>query len=111
MKAKKHKTTGIDTRETDKVKEIKTHVFPQGRYYIVVDKNLKNCRGSCEEPAAKRKTIRVKEGLKGEELLNVLIDESTHATWWALENDAVSAFSDSLSHYLWKLGYRLVLKD
>jgi hypothetical protein len=101
----------IEMEETDNLKKIKYHTFNGNRYKIVVDKNLRT-RGRCESPKVKNKTIRIKEGLRGESLLSTLVDEATHACEFdALANDFVDRLSDSISSFLTRAGYRLILKD
>ena len=73
---------------------------------LFVDKiDDKGSRGSCDPPDRKNKAIRVLRRLKGEELLEVLFHEMTHAAGWHIDEKFVEEFADDAARNLTKLGY------
>lgn len=47
------------------------------------------CLGYCERPDKKNKKIVIKESLKGEKLLEILIHEQLHAALWVADEEWV----------------------
>jgi hypothetical protein len=68
--------------------------------------NLGEDRGNIDGPHKTHKAIRIWQGLKDQERLEVLIHEMMHAAGWHLEEEYVEEFADDLSRILWRLGYR-----
>lgn len=52
-------------------------------------------------------TIRIRDGLKGQYLLEVCIHEALHAACWDLSEEAVTESAKDIAGILWKLGWRL----
>ena len=50
---------------------------------------LKTVRGDCDAPSTPGKEIRVDRQLEGEEELEVLIHECSHAAFWALDESFI----------------------
>lgn len=67
--------------------------------------NLGN-RGDCDSPEQPKKEIRIWQGLKDQELAEVICHEALHASHWPLSEEYVAKFSEDLARILWKLGYR-----
>ena len=63
-------------------------------------------RGECEPPESKRKEIRVRSTLRGEERLEVVLHECLHAADWHKDEEWVERLAVDLAKILWKLGYR-----
>jgi len=72
--------------------KIKHHDFRLGRYKIdwsEPDKS-ENAHALCSSPYVKNKTIQISPNLDDDKfLLQVLLDESIHASVWELDNDVV----------------------
>jgi hypothetical protein len=64
-------------------------------------------RGDCDAPTDRRKEIRIRAGLRGEERLEVLLHELLHAAGWHLDEPFVEQFSADAARALRRLGYRL----
>lgn len=67
--------------------------------------NLAN-RGDCDPPDKPNKEIRIWQGCKGEERLEVLVHECIHASHWPLSEEYVAKFAEDLARILYRLGYR-----
>lgn len=64
--------------------------------------NLKD-RGHCDPPDKKNKSIIIKQGLKGQELMELLIHEMLHCLLFLeLDEDFVVMAADDISRALWK---------
>lgn len=82
-------------------------VVLHGRHWnLTFVPNLGPNRGVCDSPTTPGKAIKIQSGLKGEELLEVLIHEALHACAWNLDEDAVTVTAEDIARMLWKLGYR-----
>lgn len=68
--------------------------------------NLGPNRGDCDPPDRQAKEIRVAAGLRGEERLEVLIHELSHAAGWHIAEEFVERFAADAARALWRLGYR-----
>lgn len=64
--------------------------------------------GLCDPPETKGRKIWVSPSLKGEERLEVIIHELTHAAGWHIDEPFVEQFGIDLARTLWRLGYRNV---
>jgi len=60
--------------------------------------------GTCEHPETPSKTIRIQAGLKGTELVEVLIHEMLHAANWHLNEEFVDHFCRDAARALKRLG-------
>lgn len=64
--------------------------------------NLKD-RGHCDPPDKKNKSIIIKQGLKGEELMEVLIHELLHSCWFkGFSEEVVTEMAEDISRAVWK---------
>ena len=61
------------------------------------------CLGFCEAPTKKGKKIVIKEDLKGEKLLEILIHEQLHASLWVAEEEWVSETGVDLARNIVRL--------
>ena len=60
-------------------------------------------RGYCDSPENKNKEIVIWQGLKGQELLEVLVHEMLHAcAYKALSEEFVTEAADDISRAIWK---------
>lgn len=66
--------------------------------------NLAN-RGDCDAPTLPNKEIRISSALDGEELLEVLVHEFTHAAYWHLDEEYVEKFAKDVARELTRLGF------
>lgn len=64
---------------------------------------LRDADGICDY---RTKTIRLRSGLHGAELLDTIIHELIHARWPDLHEDAVADFSETLSGFLHAVRFR-----
>jgi hypothetical protein len=96
------------------VNRIRSHVF-RGRRYAVriepIDSGVKKACpkaiATCEgPPSSKNKAITIDPKVTGITLLKVAIDEGLHACLGDLDNTAVDEMSESISRFLWRLGFR-----
>jgi len=53
------------------------------------------------------KVITIDPNLSERRLLKVLVDEGIHACNFDLDNEVVDQYSDAISSFIWKVGYRL----
>lgn len=67
---------------------------------------LGSARGTCDPPDQRSKAIRISRGLKGEELLEVIIHEAMHAADWSKDEEFVDQFGKDLARLLTRLGYK-----
>ena len=65
-----------------------------------------NAAGECDSPDTKKKEIRIRESLKGEDRLDTIIHEALHACLWELDDDFVDTIASDIARVLWRLGYR-----
>ena len=63
-------------------------------------------RGEIDPPSKVGKEIRIDSRLRGEEELEVIIHEFTHGADWHKDEDWIIEYSEDLSRFLWRLGYR-----
>lgn len=63
-------------------------------------------RGTCDPPDCKKKAIKILSSLEGEELLEVLIHEFLHASFWNIEEPSIEKAAQDIAYVLFKLGYR-----
>ncbi len=68
-------------------------------------RKLSRARGECDPPDAPKKEIRIRERLKGEQKLEVIIHEHLHAAAWHVDEKFVKQFAEDLARNLTKLGY------
>jgi hypothetical protein len=95
------------------VKKIKSHTFRGKRYKIkwkYIPKK-EEAIGFCTSPDVKDKHIIIDPKNANLELLRAAIDEGIHACLWDLDNDAVSEMSESISRFIWRLGFRDVTEN
>ena len=78
------------------------------RYKLVFQKMPAGQHGECDSPDSKGKQIRISNTLKDERLLEILCHEIFHALNWRDDEQIVDESAKSLSHALWRLGYRRV---
>lgn len=64
---------------------------------------LRDADGVCDYAA---KTIRLRAGLHGADLLDTILHELIHARWPDLHEDAVAEFSETVSGFLDAEGFR-----
>jgi len=78
-----------------------------GRYWSFdwAGKSLK-VRGYCEGPHIKRRKIKVRSNLSEKMMLDTLIHESIHASFWSADEEAVTEAATDIARFLWNLGYR-----
>lgn len=91
---------------------INSHTFPEGRYYFLWKRPLQTTKnmtvmGLCEEPCTPKRTITIDPGVTEFEFLKTCVDESLHASLWALDNTYVDKMSDAIGSFLWRVGFRL----
>ncbi len=72
---------------------------------------VKTAGGACESPLKKNCAIEISPTLKGRNKLRVLLDESTHACLWDLDNESVAECSTSQAEWLWNCGLRFIAED
>jgi hypothetical protein len=106
--SKKRKRAGKRIYGNPDINRIKKHKFPQGNYKIHWKKPKDN-EGECSDPKDRQMWINPK--LDDQELLRVSIDESLHASLWAIDNDIVYEIADCMGEFLYKLGFRLEKKN
>jgi hypothetical protein len=75
------------------------------RWLLQFVKRLDKARGECDNPTEPKKEIRIREGLKGEQKLEVLIHEMLHAAAWHVDEKFVKRFAEDVARNLTKLGY------
>lgn len=97
------------------MKKIKSHIFRGKRYKIIINeiddgilKLSPKCKGLCDAPNTRSKSINLSRELSGIDLIKVAIDEGIHACCWDLDNKAVDEMSESISKFLYRLGVRYV---
>lgn len=73
------------------------------RWKVARNEKLRDCYGICEYDT---RTIRLRDGLSGVDLLDTLIHELIHARWPDLHEEAVVEFSETLSGFLYAEGFR-----
>ena len=103
------------SKRTNKLKTIKHHNFAGNKYRVVWEKPVDEhgehggveLNGLCEEPSAYGRKITIDPNLEQKELLKTAIDESIHASLWALDNEFVDKMSESIGEFLWRMGYRI----
>lgn len=94
--------------------KINSHIFRGRRYKIEnrsVHPDIKRCDpntiATCDGPPSQTgKTITIDPEATGLSLLKVAIDEGIHACVWDFDNTAVNEMSESISMFLWRLGFR-----
>ena len=106
MPGKKKKIKKV--RGNPNINRIKSHKFPQGVYKIHW-KKPRNCEGLCTDP--KDRQIWLNPSVDDRELLRIALDESWHATMWAIDNDEVANFADDMAEFLYRMGFRLEKKS
>jgi hypothetical protein len=74
------------------------------RFVKRIDKS--GSRGLCDAPDDPKKRIHVLKTLAGQELLEILLHEMTHAADWSKDEAFVERFAADVAAALWKLGYR-----
>ena len=89
--------------------KIKSHIFPQGKYKIYWEKPDGSWDGECSDPNDRK--IYVNPNVGEERFLKILLDEGMHACMFQLDNNFVFDVSDSLSSFLWNIGFRLKKED
>lgn len=78
-----------------------------GRWWkLRLTPHMRDHRGKCDPPYASGKTILIDSRLRGQELLEVLIHEMTHAANWHLDEEFVEQFGKDVARALWRIGYR-----
>jgi hypothetical protein len=75
------------------------------RWLLQFVSKLKRARGECDHPTTKKKELRVRARLKGEERLEVIVHEHLHAAGWHIDEKFVKQFAQDLARNLTKLGY------
>ena len=95
--------------------KIKSHIFRKKRYKIVwrrissaEKKKMKvDAIASCDSPGTKGKQITIDPTISGRDLLRSAMDEGIHACVWDFDNQAVDEMAESISRFLWRIGYRI----
>jgi hypothetical protein len=95
-------------RTNQDLERIKSHRFRLGRYRLVWRNPNNHADGTCDPPDAKGKKIFIRRTLPPRRLLEVLVDESIHASCWDLDNEVVVEMAERISAFLWRCGYRRV---
>lgn len=62
--------------------------------------------GLCDPPDKPGKSITVDVRLRGEEELEVIVHELTHAAHWDMTEEAVESFARDVARVLWRMGYK-----
>ena len=62
--------------------------------------------GTCDQPDARQKAIRILADLEPREELRLLIHESLHACHWWADEEWVDSVSDDIARLLWRCGWR-----
>tara|TARA_B100000519_G_scaffold161395_1_gene143850 strand:- start:13033 stop:13305 length:273 start_codon:yes stop_codon:yes gene_type:complete len=62
--------------------------------------------GECDSPDTPRKEIRIRDDLRSEEKLRILIHELRHAADWGQSEQYICDESNAIAACLWKLGLR-----
>lgn len=75
------------------------------RWWLRFLPRLDRARGECDDPSTPNKEIRIRDGLKGEQRLEVIIHEHLHAAAWHVDEKFVKQFAEDLARNLTKLGY------
>lgn len=70
--------------------------------------NLGQCWGDCSDRDAPGRTVRFKQGLKGQDELEVLLHEFLHCGGFHLSEEFVDEWANDVARILYKLGYRKV---
>lgn len=82
-------------------------IIRRRRWLLQTSKKLpRTVNGLCSHPDSLNKSIAIRDSLRGEKMLEVLIHEATHAGHWDMSEEAVEEFSHDVSRILWRLGYR-----
>tara|TARA_Y100000034_G_C6905227_1_gene419804 strand:- start:2697 stop:2975 length:279 start_codon:yes stop_codon:yes gene_type:complete len=86
------------------------HVFRNKRYKVCFVKKIddEGNWGECDPPEKKGKKIKIKNNLGDKNTLTTALDEAIHACTFDLDNEAVNEMSQSISNFLWKLGYKRI---
>jgi hypothetical protein len=84
-----------------------------GKYWEVKYVPNLGSRGLCDPPTKKNKTVTIWQGLKGQELMEVLLHELIHCVMYReLDEDFVTEVADDISRAIWKeLKAKGYLKD
>jgi len=95
------------------MQKIKSHIFRGKKYKIIIgeiDNDVlelePRCKGLCDAPNTRGKSITLSSKLSGIDLIKVAIDEGIHACCWDLDNTTVDEMSESISKFLYRLGVR-----
>ena len=89
-----------------------SHVFRNKRYKVCFVKKVdeEGSWGECDPPNKKNKKVKIRNNLSDKNTLTTAIDEAIHACIFDLDNEVVAEMSQSMSNFLWKLGYRREIK-
>lgn len=97
-------------------RDIKRHTFCGKSYklswvnpgeFLNEEGKMAKADGLCQDPKAPDKTITIDPDIHEKDLLATALDEGIHACLWELNNDFVDDMSNSLSEFLWRMGFRL----
>lgn len=85
----------------------------RGRFWNVKYVPNLGSRGHCDPPTKKNKEIIIWQGLRGQELMEVLLHEMIHCVMFnELDEDFVTEIADDISRAIWKeLNAKGYLKD
>ena len=93
--------------------KINSHIFRGKKYKITfspVDKDIKRLApkslATCDSPKIKDKTITIDPSAHGLVLLKLAIDEGIHACVWDFDNSSVDEMADSISRFVYRIGFR-----
>ena len=89
------------------MKPVRTHTFSGQRYRIEIVV-LRHVEGDIDQPRTKGKTIRIKKGLRGVQLLEVLVHEALHACFPELSEEAVERAGHDISTFVHRHGFQQV---
>ncbi len=85
------------------VRKRRTVYVGDQRWKIQRNARLRDCDGKCDY---KTRTIFLRAGLHGSDLLDTILHELIHARWPDLSEDAVCEFSETVSALLDAEGFR-----
>ena len=88
-------------------RHIRSAVFRGRRWLITWRKPGRDFDGHCEPPNQHGKHICIGPRLDEKDLLETIIHEGLHASYWELTEDAVDEAARDITKVLWRMGWRL----
>ena len=64
--------------------------------------------GQAEQTPGKPRVIKILSRLKGQDRLETIVHELTHAASWPLDETFIETFAVDVARVLWRLGYRQI---